>query len=171
MVEIILIFPLLHRWMLRQHPGPSLACQQAATFRLPAAQWERWLMDCPILPRGAGITFLQSFKGTRDYWEVQHEEMVALAMAIQRCAVHSRMPPGMLCRAVQELHRCLAPMIESGDQVDLKMLDVARRDPVAPTSTERTQRAEQLISVPAPSNPPTFWARGGCTAQGVGPGT
>ena len=58
--------------------------------------------------------------------------MVALAMALQRYTVHSITPPGVLWRAVQELHRCLAPVIESGDQFDLEMLDVARRDPMAP---------------------------------------
>ena len=64
--------------------------------------------------------------------------MVALAMALQRCAIHSRTPLGMFCGAVQELHRCLASVIESGNLVDLKMLDVAEKDPMAPTSTGRT---------------------------------
>ena len=70
------------------------------------------------------------------------------------------MPPGMLCRAVQELCRCLALLIESGNQVDLEMLDVARMDPTAPTSTDRaplpTPRVEQLIGVHTPSDPPAF---------------
>ena len=85
--------------------------------------------------------------------------MVVLDMALQRCAVHSRMPPGVLCRAVQELHRCLTTMIESGDQFDLNMLDEARRDPMAPASAERapllTPRMEELISVSAPNDPPS----------------
>ena len=49
----------------------------------------------------------QEFQGIWDYWEVWHEEMVALAMALQMCTIHSRTPPGMLCRAIQELHSCL----------------------------------------------------------------
>ena len=84
--------------------------------------------------------------------------MVALAMTLQRCTVHSRMPPGVLCRAVQELHRCLTPMIESGDQFELNMLNVARRDPMAPAPTQSalllTPRVEEPISVPDPSNHP-----------------
>ena len=52
-------------------------------------------------------------------------------MALQRCTVCSGTPPGMLCRAVQELCRCLTSMIESGDLVNLKMLDVARRNPIS----------------------------------------
>ena len=67
------------------------------------------------------------------------------------------MPPGVLCRAVQELCRCLTPVIESGNQFDLDMLNVAERDPVAHTSAERVHiadtREEEPISVPAPSYP------------------
>ena len=52
------------------------------------------------------------------------------------------------------------PMIESSNKVDLKIVDVARRDPTSPTSTERallpTPRAVQPLSIPTPRNPPTF---------------
>ena len=88
---------------------------------------------------------------------MQHKEMVALAMAFQRCAICSKTPLGMLCRAVQELHRCVTSIIESGDLVDLRMLDVAKRDPVASTSRGRAPllmpRAEPLVGVTAPSEP------------------
>ena len=53
-------------------------------------------------------------------------------MALQKCAVFSRMLPEILCRAVQELPRCPTSVIESGNLVDLKMLDVAKKDPMAP---------------------------------------
>ena len=83
--------------------------------------------------------------------------MVALVMALQRFAVHSRMPPGVLCGAVQELCRCLAPLLERGDLLDLDMLNVARKDPMTPAPAERAlslrPRAEELIGVPAPSMP------------------
>ena len=52
------------------------------------------------------------------------------------------------------------PMIESDNKVDLEMLDVARRDPMAPASKRRatlpTPRVEPLISGLTPSNPPTL---------------
>ena len=40
---------------------------------------------------------------------------------------------GVLCRVVQELCQCLAPLIEEGCLLRLEMLDVAEKDPVAPT--------------------------------------
>ena len=99
----------------------------------------------------------KDFQGTQDHEVVQHKEMVALAMALQSCTIHPGTPLGMLCRVVQELHRCLTSMIESGDLIDLKMLDVAKRDPMAPTSEGRppspTPGAEPLVSVPTSSGP------------------
>ena len=88
---------------------------------------------CPTLPGVAemqGLPSPRNFKGTQDYQVVQHEVMVALAMALQRCTIHSGTSSGMLCRAVQELHGCLASVIENGDLVDLKMLDMVERDPM-----------------------------------------
>ena len=91
---------------------------------------------------------------------VRVEEIVTLALALQRCAVHSGTPLGVLCRAEQELCGCLTPVDESGNHLELKTLDMARKDPVAPTSTERAlsprSRAEEPISVPALSDPPTL---------------
>ena len=64
-------------------------------------------------------------------------------------------PPGMLCRAVQELCRCLTSVIESGDLVNLRMLDMAENDPMALTSKGRAPsqmpRVVPPFSVPAPS--------------------
>ena len=88
---------------------------------------------------------------------VQCAEMVALAMAFQKCTVHSGMPLGILCRAVQELCRCLISMSEKGDLVNLNMLDVAKRDPMAPTSKGKAPslmpRLEPLVSMATPSEP------------------
>ena len=53
-------------------------------------------------------------------------------MALQRCTIHSRMLPGVLCGAVQELCKCLSPVLESGNQFEFKMWDVVRKDVVAP---------------------------------------
>ena len=38
------------------------------------------------------------------------------------------MPPGVLCRVVQELCECLTSVIQSGDLLDLEMLGVAEKD-------------------------------------------
>ena len=43
------------------------------------------------------------------------------------------MPLGVLCGVVQELHQCLAPLIEEGCLLKLEMLDVVEKDPVAPS--------------------------------------
>ena len=72
-------------------------------------------------------------------------------------AIHSGMPLGMLCRAVQELHRCLTSMIKIGNLLDHEMLDVAEKDPMAPASKGRAlslmPRAEPLVSVTTLSEP------------------
>ena len=141
MVEIILAAPPLNRWKLRWCLSPRVGLSASGclqTTRHPTRK--RWLMDCPALPRVVGAKGLPSpadFRETWDYWVVWVEKTVALAKALQRCTVHSRMPLGVLLRAVQELHKCLAPMVENGDQFDLKMLDIGERDPESPTSAER----------------------------------
>ena len=53
-------------------------------------------------------------------------------MALQRNAIWSKMPPGVLCWVVQELHSCLAPLLEEVNLLDLEMMDMAKKDPVAP---------------------------------------
>ena len=67
------------------------------------------------------------------------------------------MLPAVFCGAVQELCEYLTLMVESGDQFDLKMLDVVKRDPVVPASEERasslTPKSEEPTSVPTPSEP------------------
>ena len=94
-------------------------------------------------------------------------------MALQRCAVHSGTPLGMLCRAVQELHRCLTSVIESGDLINLKDVRCGLKDPMAPASKGRapllTPRVEPPVSVPTPSKPDCIRARRGCTTRGTHP--
>ena len=135
MVEKIYISPLFPGWMHEQHPGPRVGppashCLQAASH----TNQERQVMDCPPIWGcwDAGITFPQRISrelmfikwcGMKKWWHWPWSSRL--------CAVHSGMPLGMFCRVVQELHRCLTSMIESSDPVDLKMLDVAKRDPRA----------------------------------------
>ena len=105
-----------------------------------------------------GYLPLKDFQGVQDYRVVQCEEMVVLAMALQRCAIHSRMPPGVLCRAVQELHRCLTSLLEKANLLYLEMLDMVRKDHMTPAPAERASslipRVEQPISVPTPNELP-----------------
>ena len=53
-------------------------------------------------------------------------------MPLQSCAEWSRIPPGVLCGVVQELCQCLVPFIEDDGLLNLKILDVAEKDPMAP---------------------------------------
>ena len=94
---------------------------------------------------------------------VRQEEMVALAQALQMCAVQSRTPQGMLCRAVHELYRYLAPLLRNGDLLDLTLLDVVEEEPVTPPVPTETAsspdrktepRKEEPIDLPAPNEEP-----------------
>ena len=50
----------------------------------------------------------------------------------------------MLCGAVQELCRCLAPLLQKGDLLDISILDVVEKDPVTPyIPTKRALSLEQ----------------------------
>ena len=84
----------------------KMACQQATDIRLPAAQQEWYGMwTAPPSLRVLGQRdYLPpaDFKAMRDYWEVWVEETVALAKALQRCAINSGMPQGRfveMCRS------------------------------------------------------------------------
>ena len=120
----------------------TLASRQAACGPSGKAQ----LVEHSILPWCAEMRRFPPppFKGCQDIWVKWWDEMVVLALALQQCAIQSRMPPGMLCRAVQEFHRCLAPLLEKGDELDISVLDMVEKDPVTPSIlTERTSSPEQ----------------------------
>ena len=112
-------------------------------------------VDCPTLPRGAtmqGLPSSKGFQGNSRSSSGVAQRNGGTGHGLQRCVIHSRMQLGILCGAVQELCRCLTSLIESGDLVNLEMLDVARRDPMAPTSKGRapslTPSVEPLVSAP-----------------------
>ena len=71
-----------------------------------------WLVECsalPVLRQKDFLPPLTEFQGIWDIQMVRWEEMVVLVWAPQLCTIQSRMPPGVLCRAVQEFHMsCLA---------------------------------------------------------------
>ena len=66
----------------------------------------------------------------------------------------------VLCGAVQELCRCLTPLLERGSLLDLEMLDMARKDLVTPVPAERASslrpRAEDPIGASASNKLPTL---------------
>ena len=67
------------------------------------------------------IPLPKDFQGSCNYWKVRKEETVTLAMALQSCTLQLEMPPGVLCRVVQELCQCLTPLIEEGCLLKLEM--------------------------------------------------
>ena len=72
--------------------------------------------------------------------------------------MQSGMPPWVLCGAVQELCQCLAPLIEEDGLLDLEMLDVSEKDPMASTPasapsspTPDPEGEEQVVQIPKES--------------------
>ena len=59
---------------------------------------------------------------------VRHDKTVALALALQQCAVLLGAPLGVLCSTVWDLHRCLQPLIEKDDLLDVCMLEAAEKE-------------------------------------------
>ena len=97
----------------------------------------------------------KDFHGNHNCWEVRKEEMIALAMALQSCAVQLGMSPGVLCGVVQELCQCLAPLLEGDSLLNLEMLDIVKKDPMAPapasapaSPTPESKEEEQILQVP-----------------------
>ena len=108
---------------------------------------------------------------TWDYWEVLREEIVALAIVLQRCAIHAGASPNVFCRVVQKLHECLAPMVEEDEpfNMETEILQGTRKGPVAPTSSERAPspmpEVEEPTSTPAPNPPPTSEQEGAASPE------
>ena len=97
--------------------------------------WVCWNYDISSLHHSGAVRSSEWSDGTK---------MVTLAQALQQCTIQSWMPPGMLCRAVQELLRCIALLHEKGDLLDITKLDVVEKDPVTPSiPTERASSPEQ----------------------------
>ena len=120
----------------------------------------RWWITPPCLEILGWKNYLppKDFQGSCDYQEVREEETVALAMVLQSCTVQSGMPQGVLCGVVQELCQCLAPLIEDDGLLNMKMLDVAEKDPVtpapasAPSSPTPGPEEEEQIQIPEESH-------------------
>ena len=80
--------------------------------------------------------------------------MVALTLALQSYADQSGIPPAVLCGVVQEHCQCLAPLLVGDSLLNVEMLEVAERGPVAPapastpaSPTPEPEEEEQILQV------------------------
>ena len=109
---------------------------------------EGCLVEHPTLPGGVEMKEIPPPKGlSREMWLPWSEEggdshpgngSSELCHAIGDA-------PESLCRAVKELHQCLAPLIEEGCLLKLEMLNVVEKDPVTPTPTSAPSSLFQTL--------------------------
>ena len=85
---------------------------------------------------------------TQDYQEVWREESVMLAIVLQWCTILPRAPSDIFCGAVQELHECLAPVVEKGNlfNMEKEIWEGIRKDPVTATPSKRTPTLKRVLS-------------------------
>ena len=93
----------------------QIARKQTVAFRLPTVQKEvvGW-WEAPLNIHSLGQQdFLPhcDFCGMRDMRETQEEGTLVLAKALQHCVERSWVPSGLLCNAVQDLQRCMEPLM------------------------------------------------------------
>ena len=108
----------------RDAQAQYLAHPQAAAFHLPATQqvvYSIWLAPPSLVdlkrreylgPKDPWLTW--------DYWEVWKKETVTLAIILQQCAIQAGTPLDMFCRAVQELHMCLALVMDKSNWANME---------------------------------------------------
>ena len=123
-----------------------MACQQAMAFRVPATQLEtdgQWA-DMPCL----GVLGERTIIPQRTSKE---------SGIIEKCDVKKWWHwPWPFRGALSDPEHHL---LEMGDLLDLKIMDMVRKDPIFPALTERASslrpRVEKLIGVPTPNQLPT----------------
>ena len=88
------------------------------------------------------------------YQVVWREEIVVLAIMLQRCAICASVSPDMLCGAVQETHDCLVPVVERGELFNMEEIWEEVKDPIATTPSNRVPSpvpgVEQLTGTTTP---------------------
>ena len=99
---------------------------------------------------------------TQDYWDVQKEETIALAVILQWCAIQVGAPLDTFCRAVQELHRCLALVVDKSNWANMEeeIWAGVMNDPVVavsprPPMSRRTQSQTPVAEKPMAAIPPS----------------
>ena len=92
--------PLVHStyWCCNDAQAKNMACQQAVAFDPPATQKKVHIASItPNLPSSAekkGELWAQRPQMTWDYWEVQREETIMLAIVLQLCTILARTSHG-----------------------------------------------------------------------------
>ena len=140
-------------------------CQQAMTFRLSAAQLERMADGslCPALVCwGKRTIFPQKTSkesGMTEWCKVKKQWCWQWPFRGVPSDLECLGPRGAL-QSSKELHRCFTPLLEMGNLLDLKMLDMVRKDPMTPAPVGRVSlprpRAQEPIGVPVPNEPTTL---------------
>ena len=74
---------------------------------------------------------------------------MGLAQALQWCAVESGAPPEVLCKAIQDLCRCLVPLMERGNLLHLSILEVMEEEAMT-TSPSPAKETGYLDEEPEP---------------------
>ena len=103
-------------------------------FRLPAVEKEKssWWSAPPSLVGLRHGCFLPPLPPRthvpRDIQAVRCDKTVALLWTLWLCAILSGIPLGILCGAVQDLHRCLIPLIERDNLLDVSMLEAVEEE-------------------------------------------
>ena len=88
---------------------------------------------------------------------MRHDETVELAQALQQCVMLLGAPLGILCSTIQDLCRCLVPLIKSNGLLSASMLEVAEeKEPT--TSPSPAEQARFLVeeSEPQKEQPTTI---------------
>ena len=141
-----------------------MAHQQTAVFCLLASQ--KKVHGTWITPTCLAVLRRKEYLGpkkpqmTLDYWEMQREETITLAIILQWCAIQAGTPPDIFCGAVQELHEHLALVLEEGNLfiMEKEIWEGVSKDPMAVTTSTRAptpKRASSPKRVPSDS-----WGRG-----------
>ena len=139
-----------------------MACLQAVVFCLPATQKKvhgAWLAQ-PCLSELKREEYLgpKDPQLTQDYQEVQQEKTITLAIVLQWCTMWARAPQGIFCWAVQELYKCLVPLVEEDDwfHMEKEIQEGFRKDPMVATTPTGVPILEKA---PSPKGVPLQMAR------------
>ena len=107
---------------------PKSKCGSIAGSSLPPASPEKEVHGCWTTPPCLTVLGKREYlplrhpRITQDHQEVQREEMVALAIVLQRCAICAGASPNTFCRAVQGLCKWLAHVVEDGCLANMEMM-------------------------------------------------
>ena len=129
-----------------------MACQHAMAFHLPATQKKVHgsciITPCLVVMKRKEYLGPKDPQMTQDYQEVWKEETVMMVIILQQCAIQVGAPPDIFCGAVQELHKCLAWVVEEGDLLNMEqeIQEGIRKEPMAATTATRVPSPKRVPS-------------------------